>query len=248
MFTGEETFGQEAPALREALADLRSRGDSLLVALTHLDLDEERAIAREVPELTLVLGGHDHDPASVLEHGVLLLRAGSNADWLGKVHLVVQPAAAPGELARVLSIGWSLVPNVGVPPSPRLAPLVAAVEERLSKTMDEALATLGAPLDSRTGTVRTGEAAIGNLVADALRAHFGADAAIINGGGLRSDRHYPAGHVFTRRDLAREMPFGNSIVLLEVSDTELRQALENGLSEGRPGGRGRAPGPRSRVS
>ena len=224
-------FGEEVPALREALSDLRRQGASLLVGLTHLDLEEDRAIARDVAGLTLILGGHDHDPASILENGVLVLRSGSNAHWLGKVQLLVQPAAGPGELARVLSLGWSFVPNIGVPPSPRLAPLVAAVEEGLSKTMAEPLATLGTALDSRTSTVRSREAAIGNLVADALRAHFRADVAIINGGGLRGDQEYPAGHVITRRDLAKEMPFGNAVVLLEVSDTELRQALENGLSE-----------------
>ena len=223
------SFGDELPALRAAFDDLRRQGATLLVALTHLDLEEDRGIARDLRGVSLVLGGHDHDPASILENGVLLLRAGQNAHWLGKAVLRVEPRA--GDLARARPSFWGFVPNRGTAPAPRLVPIIAAIEDRLAQTMAEPLVTLTAPLDSRTGTVRTREAAIANMVADALRAHFGADAALINGGGLRGDREYPAGHVLTRRDLAREMPFGNSVVLLEVSETELRRALNHGLSE-----------------
>ncbi len=223
------SFGDELLALRAAFDDLRRRGATLLVGLTHLDLEEDRRIARDLRGVSLVLGGHDHDPASILENGVLLLRAGQNAHWQAKAVLQVTPRT--GDLARAQPGFWGFVPNRGVPPAPRLVPVIAAIEDRLAQTMAEPLLTLAAPLDSRTGTLRTREAAIANMVADALRAHFGADAALINGGGLRGDREYPAGHVLTRRDLAREMPFGNSVVLLEVSETELRRALNHGLSE-----------------
>jgi 2',3'-cyclic-nucleotide 2'-phosphodiesterase (5'-nucleotidase family) len=37
--------------------------------------------------------------------------------------------------------------------------------------------------------------------------------------------------VLTRKDLATEMPFGNAVVLLEVSGGALRTALENGVSQ-----------------
>jgi 2',3'-cyclic-nucleotide 2'-phosphodiesterase (5'-nucleotidase family) len=225
------TFEPEVPALRAALADLRGRGATLLVALTHLDLAEDRAIAGSLDGISLILGGHDHDPAGILEHGVLVMRAGSNAHWLAKAVLRVAPPARPGELAGSMPAFWGFVPNYRTAPSPRLAPIVARIEDQLARTMAEPLLTLAAPLDSRTATLRTREAAIGNLVADALRAHFRADAALMNGGGLRGDREYPAGHVLTRQDLAREMPFGNAVVLLELSGADLRQALEQGLAE-----------------
>ena len=48
-------------------------------------------------------------------------------------------------------------------------------------------------LDSRRATVRASEAAIGNLIADAMRAAVGADVAITNGGGIRGNKEYPAG-------------------------------------------------------
>ncbi|MBY0337421.1 MAG: bifunctional metallophosphatase/5'-nucleotidase [Acetobacteraceae bacterium] len=218
-------FEPELPWLRRGVEELRAAGADVVVALTHLDLEEDRRVARQVRGVDLVLGGHDHEAASHQEGRVLVVKAGQDAHWLAKVRLRVEPGAG------VRAMGWSFIPNFRTEPHPRLAPIVAAVERRLDAVLSEPLATLATPLDSRVGSVRTREAAIGNLFADALRAHFGADAALVNGGGLRGNREYPAGHRFTRRDLLAEMPFGNAVTLLEVTGAQLLLALENGLSE-----------------
>ncbi|WP_149538754.1 bifunctional metallophosphatase/5'-nucleotidase [Siccirubricoccus phaeus] len=222
------TFLPEVQAVQEAAAALRAAGVDLVVALTHLDLEQDKEIQRRAG-VDLVLGGHDHDPAALLEGGALVLKAGSDAFWLGVVELSVEKQ--PGQRARIASIGWRMLPNAGIPPSPAIAPLVAAVETKLHAALGERLATLAAPLDSRTAMVRGREAAIGDLFADALRAHLGADVALINGGGLRGNREYPAGHALTRRDLVAEAPFGNVVMLLEATGEELRRLLENGVSE-----------------
>jgi 2',3'-cyclic-nucleotide 2'-phosphodiesterase (5'-nucleotidase family) len=86
--------------------------------------------------------------------------------------------------------------------------------------------------------VRSQEAAIGNLFADAIRAATGAELVIINGGGIRGDRVYSEGARVTRRDILDELPFGNKSVVTLVPGKNIRAALENGLSQlGRPGGR-----------
>jgi 2',3'-cyclic-nucleotide 2'-phosphodiesterase (5'-nucleotidase family) len=224
------TFTPPAAALRAAVADLRRQGADIVVALTHLDLEDDRRLARDVPGLALLLGGHDHEAYSMLEGGALVLKAGQDALWLGVVEMEVERPANGGP-ARIVSLGWRFVPNVGVPPSPAIAPIVARVEAELNQALSAPLATLRAPLDSRTSVVRTREAALGNLIADALRAHFSADAALINGGGLRGNREYPVGHVFTRRDLLGEMPFGNTVMLLELTGAELLNVLEHGVAE-----------------
>jgi 5'-nucleotidase / UDP-sugar diphosphatase len=88
--------------------------------------------------------------------------------------------------------------------------------------------------------VRTGEAALGNLVADALKEAVKADVAITNGGGLRGNKEYPAGHALTRKDVLTELPFGNRTVKLQVTGATILSALENGLSDTENGG-GRFP-------
>ena len=87
------------------------------------------------------------------------------------------------------------------------------------------------PLDSRRATVRGQEAAIGNLITDAMREAVGADVAITNGGGIRADREYPAGTKLTRGDIFAELPFGNKTVKFELTGADIRAALENGFSQ-----------------
>ena len=90
--------------------------------------------------------------------------------------------------------------------------------------MDVPLGTTAVELDSRNATVRTREAAIGNLIADAMRASTQADVAIINGGGIRGGKVYPPGTTITRRDVLAELPFGNRVVTVEISGARAQGA------------------------
>jgi 2',3'-cyclic-nucleotide 2'-phosphodiesterase (5'-nucleotidase family) len=101
----------------------------------------------------------------------------------------------------------------------------------LAKELDVAIGTTTTALDSRRATVRTGEAALGNLVADALKEAVKADIAITNGGGLRGNKEYSAGHAITRKDVLTELPFGNRTIELQVTGATILAALENGFSQ-----------------
>jgi 2',3'-cyclic-nucleotide 2'-phosphodiesterase (5'-nucleotidase family) len=118
-----------------------------------------------------------------------------------------------------------------VEPDPEALAIVERLEAELSQQLDVTIATLAAPLDSRSSVVRSEEAAIGNLVADAIRHATGAQIAITNGGSLRGNRTYPAGYAFTRRDVLSELPFGNRTVLVEITGRDVKAALENGVSD-----------------
>lgn len=222
------SFTAELPAARAAVASLRARGAEVVVALTHLDLDDDRRLAREVKGIDLILGGHDHDPISWQEGGPLVVKAGADGHYLAAVELTV--TREHGE-TRVAPAAWRFVSTAGAAPHPRLLAMMAKTDALLDDALGQAVATTRTALDSRTDTVRTREAALGNLVADCLRTALKADVALLNGGGLRGNRQYAAGTVLTRRDLRAEMPFNNVLVALEVTGAQLWAALENGLSQ-----------------
>ena len=133
---------------------------------------------------------------------------------------------------------FRIIDSATVKPDPEIEAVVKGYEDKLSKELDIKVGVTETPLDSRRATVRGGEAAMGNLVADALRAAVAADIAITNGGGLRADKEYAAGTELTRRDFQSEMPFGNTTVLMEITGAKVKAALENGVSQVRElGGR-----------
>jgi 2',3'-cyclic-nucleotide 2'-phosphodiesterase (5'-nucleotidase family) len=111
-----------------------------------------------------------------------------------------------------------------------VAERVAAYQAEFAKELDMAIGATTTGLDSRRGVVRQEEAAIGNLIADAMRATVGADIGVMNSGGIRGDKLYAPGTEITRKDILTELPFGNRLVKLEVTGEVLRQVLEHSLS------------------
>jgi 5'-nucleotidase/UDP-sugar diphosphatase len=106
------------------------------------------------------------------------------------------------------------------------------------RELDVEIGRTAVELDSRVATVRSREAAIGSLFADAIRASTGSDVAVTNGGGIRAGKLYQAGDAITRRDILSELPFGNKVVTLALSGKAIKEAIEIGLSVlPLPGGR-----------
>ena len=88
---------------------------------------------------------------------------------------------------------FRVIDTATVTPDPEVAAVVAGYEAQLSRELDLPIGTTAVELDSRTMTVRTREAAIGTLIADAMRVSTHADAAVTNGGGIRGGRIYAPG-------------------------------------------------------
>ena len=95
-------------------------------------------------------------------------------------------------------------------------------------------------LDARTETVRSGEALLGNLVADAVRAGVpDAQVALVNAGALRYDATarssgiYPAGPI-TESDVHEMMPFeldsDDTTVLVTLTGAQLASVLDRAVS------------------
>lgn len=224
----EAGFRPETAQARVAVAELRAAGADVIVALTHLDLADDERLVREVPGIDLVLGGHDHQPLAIDTGPAPIIKAGHDGEFLAVVELAVDPALTGPD--RVRLAGWQLRASRDAEPLPGLVTLEQRYAAEVDAALQAPIATLDSPLDSRESLVRSREAAIGNLYADALRAYFDADVALLNGGGLRGRRAYAAGTVLTRSDVLRELPFGNTVMLLDVSGADLRAALEHGLS------------------
>lgn len=226
----EVRFADPVATASTAAARLRAMGADLVVALTHQDWAEDRALAAAVEGIDLVLGGHDHDPITFFEGGTLILKAGHDLHHLAVIDLTLNRRRERDRTAVVWTASWRYLSTAGVAPDPEVGAIVARWNRQLDQALDMPVGEAKVALDTRRGGVRTRESNFGNLVADALRAATGADAALVNGGGIRGDRIYPAGTVLTRKDILTELPFGNVAVLIEIKGSDLLAALEHGVS------------------
>jgi 2',3'-cyclic-nucleotide 2'-phosphodiesterase (5'-nucleotidase family) len=212
-----------------AVGRLRARGAQVVVALTHLGMDADRALAQAVKGIDVILGGHDHEPMSVYENGVLIFKAGHDGQFLGVVELQVD--TREGQPARVAPVSWLTRTTTGVTPDPEMATLVKGYTDRLASDLDVVIGTAGVELDTRGEALRSREAPMANYIADIMRRSLEADVALLNGGAIRGGRLMAPGTAITRRDVRTELPFDNQVVLLELTGADLLAALEHGLSK-----------------
>ncbi|KAA0571801.1 5'-nucleotidase C-terminal domain-containing protein [Azospirillum sp. Sh1] len=219
-----------------AVKELRAKGAAVVVALTHLTIAEDRELASKVKGIDLILGGHDHDPISFYEGSTLILKAGHDAQYLGVVKLAVETKgetkeSGKGPATTTVPTEWRFVTTAGVAPDPAVETVVEGYTKRLDSDLAAVIGTTATELDSRKDVVRSREASMGNLIADALRDALKADVAITNGGGIRADALHPAGSTLTRKDIFAELPFGNVGVLVEMSGQDLISTLEHGVGK-----------------
>ena len=211
---------------RAVTADLRIRGAQLIVAVTHQEMAEDRALATAPGvEVDVILGGHEHEPLVAEEGRTLITKAGSDARYVVQVDLWI------GSDGKLRERSWTFH-EVGarIPPDPDVEKVVRTWNERVGRELDVVVAQTAVPLEGRRGRLRTEETNLGDFITDAMRAHRKTDVALINGGGIRSDRIIPPGPL-TRRDLAAMSPFGNVVMTLELTGQTLREVLEQALPQ-----------------
>ena len=235
---------------------MRADGAQIIVVLAHQGWDENAGgvargrlveIASKLRGADIVYGGHSHQR------------------YLSTVNRasVVQVPNAGQEYSRTMTCldtktggvvgSWSSIVTAadiaGVTPDPATAALVAGYQSRLAAELDQRIGVVDAVM-ARGGTPpveRSGETALGNLAADAVRTRYGTQLAFLNGGGFRdtlpasgyvpadaSLRRPSAGssgpYDVTLGDAISVMPFGNNAATTTMSGAQLWQALENGVS------------------
>ena len=218
-------FGDPLAAARREAAILRAQGAEAVVALTHTNLADDRELAAS-GVVDLILGGHEHYLITELAGRTPIFKAGSDARDALHVRLRF---VREGERHHLLGMTWEILPVDGRWPEDAAVKAVADdVERQVGARLGERIAKTTVALDARGETLRRGESNIANYAADAVRAALGADIALLNAGGFRSDRVLDPGPI-TRRDVLALLPFQNPLLLLAISGAQLRDALEHGL-------------------
>lgn len=218
------------PAGRQAVETLRAAGCDVVIGLTHLSEAEDQALAKAIPEVDVLLGGHDHDPLTRYNGRTLLHKSGHDADYLGVIELELRRVETEAGPKVSVFPSWQMRPTRGVTPHKTLAKALVRYEQLLDRELGQTIGKTEVSLDGRNDACRTEETALGNLVADAMRAGAEADLALIGGGSIRGDRVIDPG-VVTRRDVLSMFPFGNKLMVVEVTGAQLRAILEHGVSK-----------------
>jgi 5'-nucleotidase/UDP-sugar diphosphatase len=213
----------------EMVRTLREKGADIVVALAHVGKDLDKATAREVAGIDIIVGGHSHDSLYETVKGpggwkTIIVQAGVNAKEAGVLTFDV----AAG---RVTNSAWKAVLlDETVGSNPAIAAYLKPYQERLDRNMNMPVGKTLTDLDAMNDVVRKKESNLGNLVTDAWVDWFARrgtpDAiAMVNGGTVRGNQVYPKGPI-TYGELLKIHPFANTIYEVTLSAKDLLSVLE----------------------
>lgn len=232
------TYGDAMEELAEDARELDGQSE-VLIGLTHLAFADDARAAATIPELDLVLGGHEHENIRAYRGADLtpVLKADANART-AFVHDVILDRAS-GEM-RVTSTLVPITPET--PEDPEVAAEVqrwvdiafAGFREQGFEP-DRMVVQLPIPLDGRESTIRTRPTDLGIAIADGFRAASGAPLAVFNGGSVRIDDVLAPGP-FTEYDAIRVMPFGGDVLSVQMPGRLVTRLLDQGVANAGTGG------------
>ncbi|MFZ5481965.1 MAG: bifunctional metallophosphatase/5'-nucleotidase [Myxococcota bacterium] len=233
-------YADPVEAARGATAELRANGAEVVIAVTHLPVEQDEALLRalgsEGPDL--VLGGHEHVAHRREVDGRLVLKADAEGRSATLARVTVSPDG------RVEVADEKLVPHA-LPPDPAVAELAAGwvarheaeyCERKLLRPagcLEEVLGRAAVELVATEDELRGGETAFGAWIADLARAHFPeADVAFVHAGTLRLDRDLPAGAAITRRTIEELFAYPAKTQLVRIDGATLQAVAARSVRDG----------------
>ncbi len=197
---------------------------------------DAQEIAREVPGIDLIIGGHIHkgfpkpwiDPYS---HTMVVqgYAYGSNLGWI-TIKIDPETKTVSGYELPALREGMmiTLFEDQFIP-DPEISEAIEAQVAIAEEGMDEIVGSSAYHL-SRTNV--DAQSLMGNTITDAMRNEVKADFAFLNLGGVRAD--IKSGPV-TYRDIFQVMPFDNMLVSFKCTGEFLRRIIETRVEGSRHG-------------
>jgi len=234
-------FIGEAEAINRTLPQMRAEGAQVILALVHeggrTDESPEQPGCKGLtggvvdivkaldPAIRLVITGHSHQGYLCQVDGRVVTQADAAGHLLSRIALKVDPNS--GAVAGIE------VRNVVMDPSkftadPKIAAYLASVKQRSTAALARPLGKLGTAVVARKAN-DAGESPLGNLVADAIVAATrgqGVQIGFMNSGGIRKDLETADGQVATFGHAQAVLPFGNTLVVMDLSGAQLRRLLE----------------------
>lgn len=184
----------------------------LIIGLAHVFPREEALLLAELPEMHLIVSGHDHGGMkTILRDGNrMVVRTRPFGAELGRVDIRFDLATN-----QVVDLDWRRFPIIAaeIEPDRAVAREVAFWEAKVSKMVDREIGV------SRTAYTRF---QMKDVVERAMRETLGVDFAFVNRGAVR------AGLVVGKireRDIWDALPFGNRIVLGKIPGNRIPESI-----------------------
>lgn len=208
---------------------------NVVFGLTHVKIVNDKRIAQLLPNIPLIMGGHEHTNMAVPVGNSIITKADANAKT-AYIHRISydkksKKATIKSELKEI---------NDALQEDTIVGEIVAKWQDILNenikkiiKNPNEIIHTATIDLDGRDTPIRSEQTNLGELITKSMSYSFDnqVDCALVNGGSIRID-DVLQGEIMAV-DFFRVLPYGGAILKVNLKGRLLKKVLDYGnLAEG----------------
>ncbi|SDE93151.1 2',3'-cyclic-nucleotide 2'-phosphodiesterase/5'-or 3'-nucleotidase, 5'-nucleotidase family [Ulvibacter litoralis] len=229
-------YGDVFAEAERAYKSLENKVD-VIIGLTHVTIEEDVELAKRLPKLQLIMGGHEHNNMLIPAGNGVVAKADANAKTV-YIHTLTFNTQT-----KKLSVDSKLFPiDDKIASEPKVAAIVTrwnnVLERKIKEVISdpqEVLMVAKPPLDGTDSASRGIQTNLGDIITEAMANSFNekVDGALVNGGSIRIDDMLD-GEV-TSIDIFRVLPFGGNVLRVEMTGSLLNEVLNYGKSKGGTG-------------
>lgn len=200
------------------------------IAITHLEVYQDKEFSAALPQIPLLLGGHDHVNMKVPVGEAVITKADANAKTI-YIHRCTYDMAT-----GKLSIESTLTP---VTDKISEKPAVKTVVDKWTQIAESSMVSMGYDpykvvyttsemLDGREKSIRYKPTNLGAMIAQSIYAlQSDLDFAVYNSGSVRLDDQLTGD--ITQTDVLRTLPFGGGLVITKMKGADVQRMLQIGF-------------------
>ncbi len=212
----------------------------ILVAVTHLALEDDIKLAEIVPELDIILGGHEHENIQIWrgKDFTPIFKADANARSVYVHDLYYNTDTNKLDIKSYLKLVNEQIPNNAavLKQAEYWENLAFASFEKDGFNPKEIVVTTTDELDGTEVSVRNKPTKLTELIANGmLNVAANTELAIFNSGSIRIDDVIPVGEII-EYDIIRVLPFGGEVLSVSMTGPLLKQVLDQGVKNKGTGG------------
>ncbi|SBS35846.1 Trifunctional nucleotide phosphoesterase protein YfkN precursor [Marinomonas aquimarina] len=244
-FLGGLTIQSPIEVAQDLIPVLKQKAD-LIVALTHMGHYDDAnhggnapgdvTLARTVPGIDVIVGGHSQDPLFEpdVQSGTLILQADEWGKYVGRLDMTIKDG-------QIVASDYALIPvnlkkkvtqadgsstrvfiDQEIAQDPSMLAMLQPYQNIGQDKLNVEIGFSDGPFIGDRNTVRAQETNLGNLITSAMMKKVHADVAVMNSGGIRDG--ISAGQI-TYKSVLLVQPFANALSYVDLTGAELAEYL-----------------------
>lgn len=216
-------------AIQKEYNRIKDKAD-VVFGLTHVKVEQDEKIATMLPNIPLIMGGHEHTKKDRKVGDVIIRKADANAKS-AYIHTInFDKANKTTSVSSQLKMVDTTVAN---------NPTVKKIVDKWQKIMNDEISNVvdnpteviyhaEIPLEARDTPIRSEQTNLGIMIAESMVFSYDnkVDCGITNGGGIRIDDVLEGD--INSVDIFRVLPYGGSVLKVELTGSLLTEILDFG--------------------